>query len=173
MDPRHYWGYEPDRSLFDAGVQIELARASVDPTLGHFVVNDTCDLSGIPYTFRRAIANSTFRRMDAAAVGRCIAAITRKLTADGQFFVSWLEPATDKHRPTQATDEHRPTQATDEHRPTQTMSGSAPIDGMPAPTAHAFEFLRRVAEAAGATLTRIDAPPHPRGDSVAVITRRA
>ena len=164
MDPRHYWGYEPDRSLFDAGVQIELARAAVDPTLGHFVVNDTCDLSEIPYTFRRALANSTFRRMDMAAVGRCIAAVIRKLTPDGQFFVSWLEPAADTHGPTQATDLHRPTQK---------ESAALSVDDMPAPTAHSFEFLQRVAEAAGAAITRIDAPPHPRGDSVAVITRRA
>jgi energy-coupling factor transporter ATP-binding protein EcfA2 len=131
MDPSHYWGYEPERSLFEAGVQIELARAAVDPTRGHFVVNDTCDLSEIPYTFRRALANSSFNRMDAALVGHCIAAVTRKLTPDGEFFVSWLE------------------------------------------TAHSFEFLQRVADAAGATITRIDAPPHPRGDSVAVITRHA
>jgi ABC-type polysaccharide/polyol phosphate transport system ATPase subunit len=164
MDPRHYWGYEPERSLFDAGVQIELARASVDPTLGHFVVNDTCDLSEIPYSFRRAIANSTFRRMDGAAVGRCIAAVTRKLTPDGQFFVSWLEAATDPHGRIQATDKHGQS---------RNDLASAAVDGMPAPIAHSFAFLERVAEAAGATISRIDAPPHPRGDSVAVITRRS
>jgi ABC-type polysaccharide/polyol phosphate transport system ATPase subunit len=131
MDPHHYWGYEPDRSLFDAGVQIELIRAAVDPTLGQFVVNDTCDLSGIPYSFRHAIANSSFNRMDRALVGQCIAAVTRKLTPDGEFLVSWLE------------------------------------------TAHTFEFLQQIAEASGATIARIDAPLHPRSDSVAVITRRA
>ena len=76
------------------------------------------------------IANSTFGRMDAAAVGRCIAAVTKKLTLDGEFYVSWPE------------------------------------------SAHSFEFLQRVTEASGATVTRIDAPPHPRGDSVAAITRR-
>ncbi len=149
MDPRHYWGYEPDSGLFDAGVQIELARAAVDPTLGHFVVNETCDLSEIPYTFRRAIANSSFRRMAPAAAGRCIAAVLGKLTADGQFLVSWLEPGrTDK-------------------------ANDGSLDGLGKPMMHTFEWLQTVTEAAGGTITRIDAPPHPRGDSVAVITRRA
>jgi SAM-dependent methyltransferase len=144
LDQSHYWGFDVDVGLFEAGTQIEAPRASVETTNGHGIVNDRFDLSESPYEFDFALANSFFNRLDAERVGRCIAAVTRKLRPQGRFFVSWLEPG-------------KPAPA---------------IEGMPAPAAYAFEFLERVTEAAGGTIERIDAPAHPRGDSVAVITRR-
>jgi hypothetical protein len=84
--------------------------------------------------------------MDAAAVGRCIASVVRKLNARGQFLVSWLENAT-------------------------AAGPEADVEGIDPPIVHSFAFLTTVAEAAGATIERLDAPRHPRGDSVAVLTR--
>ena len=145
LDQSHYWGYEVDLGLFEAGTQIEAPRANVESTNGHFIVNDRFDFSESPYAFDFALANSFFQRLDAAGVGRCIAAVSRKLQPQGRFFVSWLEPGAAGPR----------------------------TEGMPPPAVHSYEFLHQVAESVGATIARLDAPAHPRGDSAAVITRRA
>jgi ABC-type polysaccharide/polyol phosphate transport system ATPase subunit len=143
LDTHHYWGYDLDRGLFEAGVQIEAPRADVEPTNGHFIVNDRFDLSDSPHEYEFAIANSFFSRLTPEQVGRAVAGVTRKLAPSGRFFVTWLEP------------------------------GHAAPDNedLPAPATHSFSFLETVAAAAGATIERIAAPPHPRGESVAVITR--
>jgi ABC-type polysaccharide/polyol phosphate transport system ATPase subunit len=145
LDQNHYWGYDVDRGLFEAGTQIEAPRANVDPANGHFIVNDRFDFSESPHDYDFAIANSIFSRLTPDGVGRCIAAVTRKLVPGGQFFITWLEP------------------------------GGTPSleEGMPVPVAHSYAFLQDVTAAAGAAIERLDAPPHPRGDSVAVITRPA
>jgi ABC-type polysaccharide/polyol phosphate transport system ATPase subunit len=145
VDQSHYWGYDIDVGLYEAGVQIEAARADVDVTKGHFIINDSFDLSDSPHRYDFALANSFFQRLDAAGVGQCIAAVVRRLQPKGRFFVSWQEPG----------------------------SAAPPIDGTPEPAAHAYDFLERVTEAAGGSIERVSAPAHPRGDSVAVITRRA
>ncbi|HWW87229.1 MAG TPA: ABC transporter ATP-binding protein, partial [Vicinamibacterales bacterium] len=51
LDENHYWGFERDRGLLEAGVWIELPRAGVVPERGHFVINDTFELDAIPDTF--------------------------------------------------------------------------------------------------------------------------
>jgi ABC-type polysaccharide/polyol phosphate transport system ATPase subunit len=144
LDQSHYWGYDVDLGLYEAGVHIESVRANVDVTKGHFVINDSFDLSGSPHQYDFALANSFFQRLDASGVGRCIAMTVHKLRPNGKFFVSWQETGTPP----------------------------SSLEGLPAPASHAYDFLERVTEAAGGTIERIDAPAHPRGDSVAVITRR-
>ncbi|MEX2663881.1 MAG: ABC transporter ATP-binding protein, partial [Vicinamibacterales bacterium] len=49
MEQSHYWGFEKNIELFNAGVQIELPRLGVRPERGHFIVNDDFDLSLSPH----------------------------------------------------------------------------------------------------------------------------
>ncbi len=146
MDQSHFWGFDVDLALYETGVHIESVRASVDITRGHFIINDQFDLSESPHTYDCALSNSFFRRLDAAGVAACIAATVKKLKRGGRYFVSWLEPGRGE--------------------------SGAPAEGMAAPAVHDFGLLSRAAEAAGAEIARLETA-HPRGDSVAVITRRA
>ena len=141
MEQSHYWGYDPDRHLFEAGVQIELARANVEASRGHFVVNDGCDLSEIPHAFDYAMANSSLGRMDDAAAGRCVAAVIRKLAPGGRFYITWLERA------------------------------APSADHAAAPVPHRFETFATIAESLGCTASRVDDASHPRGDSIVVVQK--
>jgi ABC-type polysaccharide/polyol phosphate transport system ATPase subunit len=145
MDQSHYWGFDVDLGLYETGVHIESVRASIDVARGHFIVNNQFNLSESPHSYDYALSNSFFRRRDAAGVAACIAATVKKLGKGAPYFVSWLEPGA--------------------------AAAGERVDGVPAPCAHDFALLARAADAAGADIARLDVA-HPRGDSVAVITKR-
>ncbi len=156
LEPYHYWGFEQSRALFDAGVRFELARAGVPPEWGHFVVNDTFDLSEIPDRFDMAIANSLIGRLSLDGLARCLAAVVGHLRPDGRFFLTWREPDTSTS-PGQAGD----------------STAHEAAGGQPAaPRQYRFALIAAMCDAVGASVERLDDTSHPRGEAVAVIRRR-
>jgi ABC-type polysaccharide/polyol phosphate transport system ATPase subunit/SAM-dependent methyltransferase len=153
MEPAHYWGFEIDRALFDAGVTIELARAGVPAERGHFIVNDRFDLGDCPYRFDVAIANSFFRRLSLNRIARCVAATMAKLKPGGRLFATWFDnPNPSDFRPMA--------------RPGRVVSYS---DGEP--FHYSYEMIARACELLGCRAERVEPRcPHPRGESVLVIT---
>jgi ABC-type polysaccharide/polyol phosphate transport system ATPase subunit len=154
MQPSHYWGFEKNIELFIAGCQIELPRVGVRAERGHFIVNETFDLSESPHSFDFAIASSLFRRLSLNNVARCIASVVRKLTPDGRFFVTWADD------PDPAITE-----------PVVRRDGSKTYSDRE-PFHYSFALLSAIVEAAGGRAERIDDPSHPRGDAVMAITKR-
>lgn len=154
MEPGHYWGFEIDKALYDAGVIIELTRAGVAPERGHFIVNDRFDLSESPHIFDLAMANSLFRRLPLNRIARCVGSVMRKLKPGGRFFATWLDnPDAASFQPISWPD--------------GTISYA---DGEP--FHYPFELLATVCEALGYRVERLDHGQHPRGESLLVITAR-
>jgi len=154
MDQSHYWGFEKNVELFIAGVQIELPRAGVPAERGHFVVNDDFDLSGVPHEFDVAIASSLFRRLSLNAVARCVAGVVKKLAPGGRFYVTWPE------NPDPLAFE-----------PLESNNGALTFSDRE-PYHYSFAVLAGLTDALMARAERVDDASHPRGESVAVITRR-
>ena len=154
MDQSHYWGYETERELFEAGVRVELPRAGVRPERGHFVINESFDFHEIPYRFDFAVANSMFRRLSLNRVAHCIASVLRQLQPHGQFFATWFD------NPDPASFE-----------PVERPGGVRTYADMP-PYHYSFEMLTGICDALGARAERVDGPPHPRGESLMLLTRR-
>ena len=88
MQPGHYWGFDVNRELYDAGVMLELVRVGVEASRGHFIVNTTFDLSECPHQFHWAIAHSLVDRLEPQQVGACIAGVLKKLAPGGQFVLA-------------------------------------------------------------------------------------
>ncbi len=83
-----YWGVDFDRTLYEAGVRVELAQAGVLSDRGHFIVNDDFDLSGCTYAFDLALAHSLAHRVGAERFGRALSAAIGHLTEHGRLFVA-------------------------------------------------------------------------------------
>lgn len=146
-----YWGYESDRDLLFDGIAIELSRAGLDPIKGHFIVNRTFDLTECPHQFEWMVASSLFTRLPLHGVARCLAALIPRLAPGGRFFATVYEGALGED--------------------TQTVGGvTTRSDGEP--YHHDVEVLSGIADSLGATVTRVDTPGHPRGESLLLITRR-
>jgi ABC-type polysaccharide/polyol phosphate transport system ATPase subunit len=144
-----YWGYEPDRDLLFDGIAIELTRAGIDPVRGHFIINRTFDFTECPHRFESAIASSLFSRLPLHGVARCLAAVLPKLADGGRFFATVYEGPVDA----------------DVRRPDGPWTKT---DG--APYHHDFGMLEGIAGSLGARMARVDAPAHPRGESLVVFT---
>jgi SAM-dependent methyltransferase len=84
LDENHYWGLERDAALVEAGVGIELPRVGVVPERGHFLINDTFELNGIP-ALDVAVASSVFAYLPFNSVARCIESVVRMLKQSGRF----------------------------------------------------------------------------------------
>lgn len=153
MDQSHYWGFDQNRDLFEAGVRIEAVRANVRPERGHFVVNDDFDLHEIPHVFEMALTSSLFNRLPLKSIGRVVANVVGKLQPGGRFFVTWLENP--------------------DERNLEPIVHAAGITSYPdaEPYHHTFEKLATVCEAVGARVERVDDSSHPRGDAIMVVTR--
>lgn len=95
MQPGKYWGFDPSRELFNAGVLHELAPRQVDATRGHFVINDRFDLSECPHTFSYAICHSLLTRLLADQIGACLVAVIGHLSPGGRLIVAVGPPAGD------------------------------------------------------------------------------
>jgi ABC-type polysaccharide/polyol phosphate transport system ATPase subunit len=153
MDEGHYWGFERDRELFDAGVNAELPRVGVSPERGHFRVNDTFDFSAIPARFDVVIASSLVRRLPLNGVARMAAAVLSRLAPGGRFILTWPDNP-DPRR----------------FEPIERPGGETTYPDRE-PYHYSFDLLRGVIEAMGGRAARADDGSHPRGESVMVITR--
>lgn len=153
MESGHYWGFEQERALFDAGVRFELSRAGVPAEWGFFVVNDTFDFSSVPHQFDFAIANSLFARLPIDALARCLVAVVNKLQPEGRFFATWHD-----NPDLQNTE------------PVARASGLTTFPDRP-PYHYAFDVIAALCGSIGATVERLDDTSHPRGESVMVIRR--
>ncbi len=154
MDQHRYWGYEKDRRLFEAGVQIELVRANVRPERGHLIVNDWFDLSESPHQFAFAVANGFWSRLSLNAIARCVSSVLSQLEPGGRFFATWFENPDPSN-----------------FEPMVHAHGATTYPDME-PFHYSFEVLAGLCSALGAHVERVDDHTHPRGESVMLITRK-
>jgi ABC-type polysaccharide/polyol phosphate transport system ATPase subunit/SAM-dependent methyltransferase len=154
LDEGHYWGLDRDSSMIAAGVVIELSRAGVPPERGHFIVNDTFDLAGIPHAIDVAMANSLFCTLPFNSVAKCIASVVRKLAPWGVFYATWFE---------------NPDPG--DFAPIQRAAGVTTYADRE-PFHYSFDLIERVCLAVGARVERLDDSNHPRGESILAISRR-
>jgi ABC-type polysaccharide/polyol phosphate transport system ATPase subunit/SAM-dependent methyltransferase len=155
LDDGHYWGLERDAAPIEAGVWIELPRAGVIPERGHFIINNTFELNGIPHALDVAMANSLFRCLPFNSVACCIAAVVRKLRPSGRFYATWFE----NPDPANFDPIIHPNGIT-------TYSDREPYH-------YPLDLIAQVCDAVGADVERITDSTHPRGESILVITRRS
>jgi SAM-dependent methyltransferase len=155
LDVGHYWGLDRNSSLIAAGVVKELPRAGVPPERGHFIVNDTFELNGIPHAIDVAMANSLFACLPFNSVARCIASVVRKLAPWGVFYATWFE----NPEPGSFDPIVHPNGIT-------TYPDREPYH-------YPFELIERVCRAVDATVERVQDSTHPRGESILLISRRS
>jgi len=153
MEIGHYYGIERNRALFEAGVWTELRRAGVIQERGHFLVNDTFDLIGVPVAFDLALAGSLFRQLPFNDVARCIASVVRALTPLGRFYATWFENP-DPSR----------------FEPISHPNGVISYQDRE-PYHYPFPLVEEVCRTVGASVARVEDSSHPRGESVLVIAR--
>ena len=155
LQPDHYWGLEQDDRLVQAGLAIELPRAGISATHAHFLINETFMLGAIPCSFDFVIANSLFAYLPFNKVAMCIAGVVRTLKPAGRFYATWFENPDE----------------TDFHPIARPGGGSTYADRQP--YHYPLALVAQVCAAVGATVERVGHPPHPRGESVILITRRS
>jgi ABC-type polysaccharide/polyol phosphate transport system ATPase subunit/SAM-dependent methyltransferase len=153
MEEHHYWGFEIDRRLFEAGVTIELVRAGVRPERGHMIVNDWFDFSESPHRFTFAIANGFWSRLTLNQIARCTASVLKSLEPGGRFFVTWRENPDPLN-----------------FDPIVHERGATTYPDM-APFHYPFGVLSKLTDALGGTAARVADATHPRGESIMVITK--
>jgi len=154
MEQSHYWGFEKNMELFVAGVQVELPRAGVAPERGHFIVNDDFDLAEAPHEFDFAIASALLRRLSLNTIARAFAAVIRKLSPAGRFYVTWTDVPRDAA-----------------FAPRVSAKGEKTYPDRE-PYHYSFDMLARIAEIAGGRAERLPDSDHPRGESIMEITRQ-
>jgi SAM-dependent methyltransferase len=152
LEQSHYWGFEIDQALYEAGVTIELARAGIPAEWGHVVVNDQFDLHIAQHPFDLAIANSFFRRLPLNRIARCLASVMTRLVPGGRFYATWLDnPQAASLEPITWPD------GTVSHADAE-------------PYHYTFDLLATVCASLGYRAERLPDTSHPRGESVLVIT---
>jgi ABC-type polysaccharide/polyol phosphate transport system ATPase subunit len=149
MDQSHYWGYERHKTLFAAGT-VELARAGVEETRGHFIFNDRFDFSSIPVQFDFVLAGSLFVRLPLNQIAHCIAASLKMLKPGGTLFATWYDAD-----PAAAFD-------------LAPRGDGFVTHGSAEPYHYTFGLLQHVCEALGARVERLDVE-NPAGESVLAI----
>jgi ABC-type polysaccharide/polyol phosphate transport system ATPase subunit len=153
LEAGRYVGLDSSRELITAGIEIELARLGIDPERAEFVVNDSFDLSEVPFSFEYALAQELFTNLSLNAIARCIAMVVRKLTPDGRFYASYYEnPDPESYGPIVHPSGY--TSYPDQY-----------------PYHYDFATLARVAGAVGGHAERIGEWGHPRNLMMMVITR--
>jgi SAM-dependent methyltransferase len=153
LERDHYWGFEQDRTLLDAGYRVELPRAGLSADLGHFVANDTFELNGAQGTFDFAVANSLFCSLPFNSVARCIAAVVRKLGPSGRFYATVFENPDPQS-----------------FEPIERGNGMTTYPDRE-PYHYPFRQLVDLCESLGASVARLDTSTHPRGERVVCIRR--
>jgi ABC-type polysaccharide/polyol phosphate transport system ATPase subunit len=155
LEEGHYWGVERDHTLLEAGIEIELARAGIDPGRGRFMAVETFDLSEVPGGLDFAMASSGFACCQFNDVARCIASVVRRLTPSGRFYATWFE------NPDPANFD-----------PIVHPNGITTYPDRE-PYHYPFGLVATVCDAVGATVERVAATGHPRGEAMLVITPRS
>jgi ABC-type polysaccharide/polyol phosphate transport system ATPase subunit len=154
LEAGRYYGFDLNQALLLAGTTIELSRAGVSPDRGAYLCNSEFDLSAAPEGFRFAISEGFFSRLPLNRIARCIAAVLRRLTPDGRFYATWFESFDPR-----AFDPI-------EKQGVTTFSDAEPYH-------YPFALLVSICNAIGANVERIDChDPHPRGESLMLITCR-
>ena len=153
LEDKHLWGFEPDLARFHAGLVFELPKAGLEVERGHYLVNDTFDLSLIPYQFDFIVAEGLFSRLTLNRIARCLGSVARVLKPTGRFLASWYE----SHAPT----------------PFEPMErGGFRTSADAEPFHYPFAVLAELCQAVGLRAERIaPARPHPRGESALMITQ--
>jgi hypothetical protein len=149
MDQSHYGGYERHKTLFEAAT-VELARAGVEQTRGHFIFNDRFDFSSVPMQFDFVLAGSLFVRLPLNQVAQCIAASLKMLKPGGTLFATWYDAD-----PAAAFD-------------CAPRGDGFVTHGSAEPYHYTFPLLQHVCEALGARVERLDVE-NPAGESVLAI----
>ena len=156
LDQGHYLGVERDRSLLEAGRGIELPRSGVNPERGHYLIDETFDLSQVHSGFFDvAVASSIFAFLPFNSMARCIASVMRTLKPSGRFYATWFE------NPDPASFEP--------------ISHPCGVTTYPdrAPYHYPLTLVAEVCRAVGATVEPVAASGHPRGETVLVMSPRA
>jgi ABC-type polysaccharide/polyol phosphate transport system ATPase subunit len=152
LDPGRYWGFDTNHALILAGVTIELARLGVPAERGWYLFNQEFDLSSAPQGLRFAISEGFFSRLPLNRIARCIAAVTRRLASDGRFYATWFE-----------NPDPRTFDPIDRNGFT-TFPDAEPYH-------YPFAMLAGICDAIGARADRVKTDrPHPRGESLMIIT---
>ncbi len=153
LEDKHLWGFEPDHARFRAGFVFELPKAGLEVERGHYLVNDSFDLSIIPYQFDFVVAEGLFSRLTLNRIARCLGSVARVLKPTGRFLASWYE----SHAPT----------------PFEPMErGGFRTSADAEPFHYPFAVLAELCQAVGLRAERIaPARPHPRGESALMITQ--
>jgi ABC-type polysaccharide/polyol phosphate transport system ATPase subunit len=150
LEPGRYWGFDRTPGIAETAVRY-FGHAS---NRGHFMANDTFDLSGAPPGFEYAMAGALFAQLPLNGIARCIASVTRVLGPSGRFFATWYEnPQPDDFNP---------------------IARGNGIDTYPdrEPYHYPFSLIETVCDAVGAIVERTDvAGPQP-GQQVLCIRRR-
>ena len=154
LEPGHYWGFDVNHALMVAGVMFELPHMGVSRDQGTFVYNHEFDLTAVP-PVSFAISEGFFSRIPLNRVARSVAAVLAKLEPGGRFYATWYD-----------NPEARSFDPIDR--------GGFVTYADAEPYHYPFTILRGVCEAIGARAERLDSDvegrPHPRGESLMVIT---
>jgi energy-coupling factor transporter ATP-binding protein EcfA2 len=153
LEEDHYWGFERNRALLEAGIMVELPHAGIPPERGRFAVADMFDLRNTPGPFDFVTTQTGFAYLPFNDVARCIASVVRRLRDSGRFYAAWFE------NPDPSSFD-----------PIVQPSGITTYPDRE-PYHYPFELLVSVCNAVGATVERVDASGHPGGESMVVITR--
>jgi SAM-dependent methyltransferase len=156
LEPFRYWGFDVNNALILAGVVNELPKVGVAPDRGRFVSNHEFDLSAVVQPVSFAIAEGFFSRLPLNRIARCIGSVVQRLSPEGKFYATFY-------------DHSHPGNFDPVERDGFVTYPDAEPYHFP------FALLERICEAIGARVERLDAAavgaPHPRGESLAVISR--
>jgi len=157
LERDHYWAFDTNNALMMAGLTIEFPRDGLYSGRGHFFHTQDFELSCVFDPIQIAVSEGFFSRQPLHRVAHCIAAVVRRLAPGGRFYATWFDNADPE--------------------------SFAPIDrgGFTTyadvePYHYSFPMLSRICETVGAQAERLDIQsaagcPHPRGESLIVITR--
>jgi ABC-type polysaccharide/polyol phosphate transport system ATPase subunit len=156
LDAGRYWAFDVNHALMQAGVSHELPPLGVSDARGVYLFNHEFELSLIGQPISFAISEGFFSRLSLNRIARCVASVLGKLGPGGRFYATWF-------------DNPDPTSFDPIDRGAYVTYADAE------PYHYSFDVLAALCEAIGARAERLDdgaaGRPHPRGESVLVITR--
>ena len=156
LDEHHYLGVERNGALLDLGMRVELPRAGVDPSRGHYLITAGTDLAEVAdRSFDYAIATSVFSYSPFNTIACHIATVMRKLKPSGVLFATWFE----NPRPSSCDPIIQPIGMT-------TYPDREPYH-------YPFRLLKELCDTLGATVERVAGATSPRGESVLSISPRS
>jgi ABC-type polysaccharide/polyol phosphate transport system ATPase subunit len=152
LEPGRYWGFDMNQALVLAGITIELPRLGIPSERGHYLFNHEFDFAGAPQPIKFAISEGFFSRLPLNRIARCIAAVVRQVAPDGRAYATWFENPNPRN-----------------FDPIDRGGFATFPDAEP--YHYPFEVLAGICETVGARAARVEtSSPHPRGESLMVIT---